>query len=113
MYLLISFLGLTEEAAEESLHSTMYLLIFSSLPFFLYFLNCFTFHYVSINIERSSYFNDYRSDFTFHYVSINMRLNSLAEIADATLHSTMYLLIFVQFVVCVHIVSLYIPLCIY
>ena len=59
----------------------------------------FTFHYVSIN-SRTRQVNDVLwHRFTFHYVSINSSLVTLKVYTFPHLHSTMYLLILVSFLV--------------
>ena len=55
----------------------------------------FTFHYVSINISSKSSILSFFLVFTFHYVSINIRQNQAETVRYLSLHSTMYLLIYV------------------
>ena len=53
----------------------------------------FTFHYVSITTYLSIRLLSCLSFFTFHYVSITTKYDSQSSFANATLHSTMSLLL--------------------
>ena len=55
--------------------------------------NDFTFHYVSINTEKTCTLGWAQNYFTFHYVSINTKTKKLYHASHTPLHSNMFLLI--------------------
>ena len=73
----------------------------------------FTFHYVSISTNYTSYFTFESSTFTFHYVSISTQYMSYRPKWVSHLHSTMYLFQLSCKKCCACILLIYIPLCIY
>ena len=102
----------------KALHSTMFLLIQSSIasaakiaisftfhyvsintkciqPYTRWYL-IFTFHYVSINTADGRIYLTYIFCFTFHYVSINTGSREPRMVILLTLHSTIFLLILSQ-----------------
>ena len=102
-----------ERFIDESLHSTMFLLILK--PVFQFFTTYVTLHSTMFLLIPVSALLDTLEGihFTFHYVSINTVWRSLTFCCDSSLHSTMFLLIRHPFSVPLGCVCLYIPLCFY
>ena len=134
MFLLIPLSLFMQHIHDLSLHSTMFLLILIAVKLLLG-LQAFTFHDVSINTDTTQSRKDSVLNFTFHDVSINtktwkLRSNSLEVFTfhdvsintegldsednrEATLHSTMFLLILSPPLLHLRICLLYIPRCFY
>ena len=75
-----------------TLHSNMFLLIHRPARWSCT-ANDFTFHYVSINTEKTCTLGWAQNYFTFHYVSINTKTKKLYHASHTPLHSNMFLLI--------------------
>ena len=94
MFLLIPISFRKRMRRQHSLHSTMFLLIHKDIKKYDRQQFTFTFHNVSINTrQRNLQVPGNRYPFTFHNVSINTKGNALYRGTECPLHSTMFLLI--------------------
>ena len=94
------------------LHSTMFIFILDSYEE-LNETAAFTFHYVYIYMQLTEDDRSLVKAFTFHYVYIYIVRQFKAAALKMYLHSTMFIFICLRFCDRVHVVSIYIPLCLY
>ena len=92
MFLLIQQATKVRLSGKLTLHSNMFLLIHRPARWSCT-ANDFTFHYVSINTEKTCTLGWAQNYFTFHYVSINTKTKKLYHASHTPLHSNMFLLI--------------------